>query len=87
MGTRSMTGNSILTSLLIGLVAGWLASLVVGGGGLLHYLIIGVLGSFVGSFLVNYFRIYVGIANPILRDICISTLGAIVLVVIARLIG
>ncbi len=82
-----MSGNSIVAALLIGLIAGWLASLVVGGGGLIHYLIIGVLGSFVGSFLVSYFRIYVGIANPFLRDICISTLGAIVLVVIARIIG
>ena len=82
-----MARNSIVASLVIGLIAGWLASLVVGGGGLLHYLIIGVLGSFVGTFLVNYFRIYVGIASPFWRDVVISTFGAIVLVVIARLIG
>jgi uncharacterized membrane protein YeaQ/YmgE (transglycosylase-associated protein family) len=82
-----MAGNSIAAALIIGLIAGWLASLVVGGGGILHYLIIGVIGSFVGSFLVNYFRIYVGIASPFWRDVVISTFGAIVLVVIARLIG
>lgn len=82
-----MPGNSIVAALVIGLIAGWLASVIVGGGGLIHYLIIGLLGSFVGSFLVNYFNIRVGIANALLRDIVISTFGAVVLVVIARLIG
>ncbi|PIY72805.1 MAG: GlsB/YeaQ/YmgE family stress response membrane protein, partial [Rhodobacterales bacterium CG_4_10_14_0_8_um_filter_70_9] len=44
----SLTG--LLATLAIGLVAGWLASLVVGGGGLLKYIVWGLLGSVVGGF-------------------------------------
>lgn len=43
--------RSILVFLGIGLVAGFLASLVVGGGGLITYLVSGVIGSFVGGCL------------------------------------
>ena len=35
--------------LAIGLIAGFLASFVVGGGGLIRYLITGVIGAFVGA--------------------------------------
>ena len=35
--------QSLLVTALIGIVAGWLASIVVGGGGLVQYLISGIL--------------------------------------------
>ena len=44
-----MDTKNIIIALLLGLVAGWLASFVVGGYGLFQYLISGVIGSFVGS--------------------------------------
>ena len=43
-----MDTKNIIIALLLGLVAGWLASFVVGGYGLVQYLISGVIGSFVG---------------------------------------
>ena len=43
----------IIVFLAIGLIAGWLASLVLGGGGLLRNLIVGVIGSFVGGYVLN----------------------------------
>jgi len=82
-----MAGQSIVSALLIGLIAGWLASVVLGGGGILRYVILGVLGSFVGTFLVSYFHLPIGIANTFVRDIVISTIGAIVLVLVARIIA
>ena len=61
--------KNLVTRPKIGLVAGWLASFVVGGSGLVRYLISGVIGSFVGSFLFSKAGIHLGIGNEILRDI------------------
>ena len=45
----SMGTQALLIFLLIGLVAGFLASLVVGGGGLIRCLLSGIIGAFVGG--------------------------------------
>jgi uncharacterized membrane protein YeaQ/YmgE (transglycosylase-associated protein family) len=82
-----MDFKNILIALLIGLVAGWLASFVVGGEGLLRYMLTGVIGSFVGSFLLNYFGIPLGIKNEAVRDIITATIGAIIVVLAARVIA
>lgn len=82
-----MNPQAIAIILGIGLVAGWLASLVLGGGGLLRYVITGVLGSFVGSFLLGALGVRLGIGNPLLAQIVTATIGAIVVVILARLIA
>lgn len=79
--------RAVLVFLGIGLLAGFLASLIVGGGGLLTYLISGVIGSFVGGYLFSALNINLGIRNAIVSQIITSTVGAIVVVVIARLIA
>lgn len=81
-----MDARSILIFLGIGLVAGFLAGLVVGGGNLLMYLIWGVLGSFVGGYLFSALNINLGIKNALIRQIITSTVGAIIVVLVARLI-
>jgi uncharacterized membrane protein YeaQ/YmgE (transglycosylase-associated protein family) len=82
-----MDVRNIVIALVIGLVAGWLASFVVGGSGLVRYLVSGVIGSFVGSFLLSKAGIHLGIGNEIVRDIVIATIGAIIVVVAARFIA
>jgi uncharacterized membrane protein YeaQ/YmgE (transglycosylase-associated protein family) len=79
--------RSILIFLGIGLVAGFLAGLIVGGGNILMYLIWGILGSFVGGFVFSALKINLGIRNPIVSQVIVSTVGAIIVVIIARLIG
>lgn len=79
--------RSLLVFLAIGLVAGFLAGLIVGGGNILMYLIWGVLGSFVGGFIFSALKINLGIRNPFVSQVIVSTVGAIVVVLIARLIG
>ncbi len=79
--------KAIVIFLLIGLVAGWLASFVVGGGGMLKYLLWGVLGAFVGPFVLRGFNINLGIGNQLVSQIVSSTIGAIIVVVIARVLG
>lgn len=81
-----MDGRNIAIALVMGLVAGWLASFVVGGGGLVQYLVSGVLGSFVGSFLLGKLGVNLGIQNEFARDILTAAIGAVVVVLIARLV-
>ena len=81
-----MDTRSLVIFLVIGLVAGWLASLIVGGGGLITYLISGVLGAFVGGWLFSALKINLNL-NPIIAQIITSTVGAIIVLIIARLIA
>jgi uncharacterized membrane protein YeaQ/YmgE (transglycosylase-associated protein family) len=89
-GGFTMGGNNnraILVFLGIGVLAGFLASLIVGGGGLITYLISGVVGSLVGGYLFTALRIELGIRNDLVRQIVTSTVGAIIVVLLARLIA
>ena len=79
--------QQIVVFLLIGLVAGWLASIIVGGGGLIQYLLSGVIGAFVGGYLLSALGVSLGIKNPLASQIITATIGAIVVVLVARLIG
>ena len=82
-----MKPKSIIAIVLTGLVAGWLASLVVGGGGLLKYIIWGVIGSGIGGILLPALGIEIRLGNPLVNQIVVATIGAIVLVLVARLIA
>jgi uncharacterized membrane protein YeaQ/YmgE (transglycosylase-associated protein family) len=82
-----MNPQALVIALVIGAVAGWLASLVMGGGGLIRYIITGIIGSFVGSFLLSFLNINLGIGNPLASQIITATIGAIVVVFLARLIA
>ena len=81
-----MDTRSLLIFLAIGLVAGFLASFIVGGGGMIRYLITGVIGAFVGGFLFQALGINIG-GSPLVNQIVTSTAGAIVVVLLARLIA
>lgn len=82
-----MDTKALIVLAVIGIIAGFLASLIVGGGGLLRYLISGILGAFVGGFALNALGVNLGIKNPLISQIVTATIGAVILVVIARLIG
>lgn len=82
----NMSGESLLIILFVGLVAGWLAGKVVRGTGLglLGNIVVGVLGAFIGSWLLPQLGIVLGagIVNAIIN----ATIGAIVLLLIIRLV-
>ncbi len=81
-----MTINTLLLWGVIGLIAGWLASTVVGGGfGLIGDTIIGVVGAFLGGLLFRQ----LGIRMPLWglpSTIFVAFVGAIVLLLLLRLI-
>ena len=76
----------LLYFLLIGLVAGWLAGLLVKGGGfgIVGDMVMGVLGAFLGGFLFNSLGLSAG--GGMLSSIIVATIGAIVLILLLRLI-
>jgi uncharacterized membrane protein YeaQ/YmgE (transglycosylase-associated protein family) len=70
----------------IGVAAGWLASWLVGGSGLLQYIVTGLAGSLIGGFLLERLGIDLGIRNQTASRIVTATIGAVVVVLLARLI-
>jgi uncharacterized membrane protein YeaQ/YmgE (transglycosylase-associated protein family) len=79
--------KSIVSWIIIGIIAGILASLVVpGSGSLLGWLIAGLIGSVVGGFLAQQLRINLNFGNPFLEQVVISFGGAIIVLIVARLI-
>lgn len=82
-----MDAKSILALVVIGLLAGWLASFVVGGGGLIRYIVTGLIGSFVGGWLFNAAGLNLGLGNKFVEQVIVSAVGAIVVVLIARLLA
>lgn len=82
-----MEAKNILIWCAIGILAGWLASFIVGGGGLLRFLATGLIGAFVGGFLVNLSGVKVNLGNDYVNQIVVAAIGAIVVVLIARFLA
>lgn len=76
----------LLAFLIVGLVAGWLAGVLVKGGGfgLIGDLIVGVVGAFLGGWLFGLFGVSAG--GGMLGSIIVATIGAIVLLFLVRLV-
>ncbi len=79
--------HSLIAILLVGLIAGWLASKLVQGTGLgiIGDIIIGILGAFVGRWLFDHFHIRIGV-NIWVDAILTAAAGAIVLLLVLRLV-
>lgn len=71
----------------IGLLAGWIASLLLGGGGLVRNLIVGVLGAVVGGYVLKLANYSLPIDNPWLSQIITATLGAVIVIAVAKLVA
>jgi uncharacterized membrane protein YeaQ/YmgE (transglycosylase-associated protein family) len=87
-GHRIMEPQSLIVFLLVGLVAGWLAGKLVRGGGfgLIGDIIVGVIGAFIGGWLLPKVGITSIVHQPIIDAIISATIGAVILLFILRLI-
>jgi len=77
--------EGILLFIVIGLIAGWLAGVLVKGGGfgVLGDIVVGVLGAVIGGYLFGV----VGLGNRgLLGEILVATVGAMILIFVLRLI-
>jgi uncharacterized membrane protein YeaQ/YmgE (transglycosylase-associated protein family) len=81
-----MTAQTMLTWIVIGLISGWLASAVVGGGmGLVGDIVVGVVGAFLGGFIFR--GLHIGTPfHGLAATIFVAFIGAIVLLLLLRLI-
>jgi uncharacterized membrane protein YeaQ/YmgE (transglycosylase-associated protein family) len=82
-----MDAQVLIVMAVIGIIAGFLASLVVGGSGILRYLVTGIIGSFVGGFVLNAAGLNLGIKNALISQIVTAAIGAIIVVILARIIA
>jgi len=82
-----MSGESLLVILVVGLVAGWLAGLVVRGFGfgLIGNIGIGVIGALIGSWLLP--RLGIRLGSGMAASIVAATIGAILLLAILGLLS
>ena len=82
-----LSNESLVVIVLVGIVAGWLAGQIVDGGGfgLIGDLIVGVLGAFIGDWLLPRLHIQLGVGTVAL--VINATIGAILLLVIIRVVA
>ena len=85
MGEK-MDVQALIIWLIVGGIAGWLAGMVVKGGGygLIGDIIVGIVGGFIAGWLLP--RIGVAIGGGIIADIIDAFIGAVILLIILRLI-
>jgi len=78
-----MTLNQIITWLIVGLIAGWLAGVIVKGRGfgIIGDIVVGILGAFLGNLLLGS-----TFGLGLLGTIITALIGAIILLVIIKLI-
>jgi uncharacterized membrane protein YeaQ/YmgE (transglycosylase-associated protein family) len=79
--------QSILVWLVVGLIAGWLAGLVMKGGGfgLVGDIVVGIIGAFIGGLLLP--RLGLGLPAGFLVSIVVAFVGAVILLLILRLVA
>ena len=77
--------TSIVVFLIIGAIAGWLAGMVMKGGGfgLLGDIVVGIIGAFVGGWLFGVLGIFAG---GFIGAVITAFVGACVLLFVVRLI-
>ena len=80
-----MSISGIIVFLLVGAIAGWLAGNIIKGGGfgLVGNIAVGIIGSFVGGVAFNLLGLS---AWGFLGSVIMSTIGAIILLLIVGLI-
>jgi uncharacterized membrane protein YeaQ/YmgE (transglycosylase-associated protein family) len=92
----SQLDQAYLVMIVNGLIAGWLAGQILGGGGLIRNVIVGIIGAFVGGALVRnglltlppeVTSITEQIPYGYGTQIVISTIGAFLVVLVARFLG
>ena len=81
-----MTLDSIFTWIVVGGVAGLLAEWIIGGFrlGCIGTVLVGILGAFVGGWLLG--QLHVSIGTGIINNIFTAVIGAVLLLLILRLI-
>ncbi len=81
--------SNVLWWLFVGLIAGFLASRVMRGGGygLIGDIVVGLIGAFIGGWLAGVLGIGVGGTSGLVVSIVIAFIGACILIAILHAVG
>jgi uncharacterized membrane protein YeaQ/YmgE (transglycosylase-associated protein family) len=79
---------SIIVWVVVGIIAGWLAGKLVRGTGfgLVGDFVIGIIGAFIGGWLLPRIGIASIVGQPFVDAILFAAIGAVVLLIVLRLI-
>ena len=79
-------GRGIIVTLIIGLIAGWLASKIVSGTGLglIGDIVVGIIGAFIAAWLFP--KLGIALGTGVIREIIDAAIGAIILLVVIKLV-
>ena len=83
----NFSNENLIVIVLVGIIAGFLAGKLVDGGGfgLIGDLIVGIIGAFIGDWLLPRLNIHLGVGTIAL--IINATIGAIVLLIMIRMVA
>ncbi|MGE5138221.1 MAG: GlsB/YeaQ/YmgE family stress response membrane protein [Rudaea sp.] len=81
-----MTAETLLIWIIVGLIAGWLAGVVMRGGGygVIGDIIIGIIGAIIGGLVFGFLGLG---ATGIVGSIIVAFIGAIILIAILRAVA
>jgi uncharacterized membrane protein YeaQ/YmgE (transglycosylase-associated protein family) len=82
-----LSNETLIAIIIVGIVAGWLAGRVVDGGGfgLIGDLLVGLVGAFIGDWLLPRLGIHLGVG--LVAAILNAFIGAVVLLLVLRLLS
>jgi uncharacterized membrane protein YeaQ/YmgE (transglycosylase-associated protein family) len=80
--------QSILILVIVGIVAGWLAGVIVRGYGLglVGNLVVGVVGAFLATWLLPRVGLTFMVVSPLVTAILYATIGAVILLLLVGLV-
>lgn len=75
----------LISWILVGAIAGWIAGKIMntGSNGIIFNIVLGVIGAFIGGFVVNLFG-GIGVTGFNIWSLIVSVLGAVILIWIVR---
>ena len=81
--------TALVTMLVIGAIAGWLAGVIVGHPkwGILGSIVAGIIGGVVGGWLLNVAKVNFNLGHPIVNSIATGAIGAVVVIFLARMLS
>ena len=85
----NLNTSNVIWWLVVGLVAGFLASRVMRGGGygLIGDIVVGLIGAFIGGWLAGVLRIGVGDSSSLIVSIVVAFIGACILIAILHAVS
>jgi uncharacterized membrane protein YeaQ/YmgE (transglycosylase-associated protein family) len=82
-----MIGMGLISWIILGAIAGWLASIIMGSDdrqGCIVNMVVGIIGAFIGGLIMNFIGGQ-GVTGFNLWSLLVAVLGAVVLLAIARI--